>query len=54
MSRTFFWEELMLLTCIMHSSFIALKFHRDLMVRPYQYNEHHMLPEKGYDAASYP
>jgi hypothetical protein len=28
----FIWEELMLLTCIMHSSFIALKFHRDLMV----------------------
>jgi hypothetical protein len=24
------------------------------MVRPYWYNEHHMLPEKGYDAASYP
>jgi hypothetical protein len=48
------WEELMLLTCIMHSSSIALKFRRDLMVRPYRYIEHHMLPEKGYDAASYP
>ena len=50
----FIWEELMLLTCIMHSSSIALKFRRDLIVRPYRYNEHHMLPEKEYDAASYP
>jgi hypothetical protein len=50
----FIWEGLMLLTCIMHSSSIAWKFRRDLMVRPYRYNEHHMLPEKGYDAASYP
>jgi hypothetical protein len=50
----FIWEELMLWTCIMHSSSIALKFRRDLMVQPYRYNEHHMLPEKGYDAASYP
>jgi hypothetical protein len=50
----FIWEGLMLLTCIMHSSSIACKFRRDLMVRPYRYNEHHMLPEKGYDAASYP
>jgi hypothetical protein len=50
----FIWEEFMLLSCIMHSSSIALKFCRDLMVRPYRYNEHHMLPEKGYDAASYP
>jgi hypothetical protein len=48
------WEELVLLTCMMHSSSIALKFCRDLMVRPYWYNEHHMLSEKGYDAASYP
>jgi hypothetical protein len=48
------WEELMLLTCIMHSSSIALKFRRDLMVRPYRFIEHHTLPEKGYDAASYP
>jgi hypothetical protein len=43
----------MLLTCIMHSSSIAWKFRHDLMVRPYLYNEHHMLPEKRYDAASY-
>jgi hypothetical protein len=41
---------------VMHnaSSSIALKFHRDLMVRSYRYIEHHMLPEKGYGAASYP
>jgi hypothetical protein len=44
----------MMLSCIMHSSSIALKFRRDLMVRPYRYIEHHMLPEKGYGAASYP
>jgi hypothetical protein len=50
----FIWEELMLWTCIIHSSSIALKFRRDLMVRLYRYNEHHMLPDKGYDAASYP
>jgi hypothetical protein len=54
MSSTFYLGRLMLLTCIMHSSSIALKFRRDLMVRPYRYNEHHILPEKGYDAASYP
>jgi hypothetical protein len=50
----FIWEELIMLPCIMHSSSIALKFCRDLMVRPYRYIEHHMFPEKGYDAASYP
>jgi hypothetical protein len=44
----------MLLTCIVHSSFFAWKFHRDLMVRPYRYNKRHTLPEKGYDVASYP
>jgi hypothetical protein len=55
MSSTFlFGEELMMLSCIMHSSSIALKFRRDLMVRLYRYIEHHMLPEKGYGAASYP
>jgi hypothetical protein len=37
----------MLLTCIMHSSSIAWKFRHDIMVRPYRYNEHHMMPEKG-------
>jgi hypothetical protein len=49
----FIWEELMLLTCIMHSSSIVLKFRRDLMFRPYRYNEHHMLPEKGYEGRSH-
>jgi hypothetical protein len=41
----FIWEKLLWLPCIMHSSSIALKFRRDLMVRPYRYIEHHMLPE---------
>jgi hypothetical protein len=44
----------MLVSCIVHPSSFAWKFHRDLMVRPYRYNKHHTLPEKGYDAASYP
>ena len=54
LAHFFIWEELMMLSCIMYSSSIALKFRRDLMVRPYRYIEHHMLPEKGYGAASYP
>jgi hypothetical protein len=45
---------LMLVSCIAHPSFFAWKFRRDHMVRPYRYNKHHMLPEKGYDAALYP
>jgi hypothetical protein len=44
----------MLLSSIVHPSFFALKFCRDHMVRPYQYNKHHTLPVEGYDAASYP
>jgi hypothetical protein len=44
----------MSLTCIVHSLSFAWKFRRDLMVRPYQYNKHHTLLNKGYDAASYP
>jgi hypothetical protein len=44
----------MLVSCIVHPSFFAWKFRRDLMVRPYRYNKHHTLPEKGYDATSYP
>jgi hypothetical protein len=41
---------------VMHNAFIihCMEVRRDLMVRPYRYIEHHMLPEKGYDAASYP
>jgi hypothetical protein len=40
---------------VMHNAFIihCIKVCRDLMVQPYRYIEHHMLPEKGYDAASY-
>jgi hypothetical protein len=44
----------MLVSYIVHLSFFAWKFRRDLMVRPYRYNKHHTLPVKGYDAASYP
>jgi hypothetical protein len=44
----------MLVSCIVHPSFFVLKFCRDHMVRPYWYNKRHMLPEEGYDAASYP
>jgi hypothetical protein len=44
----------MLVSCIVHPSSFAWKFRRDLMVQPYQYNKRHTLPEKGYDAASYP
>jgi hypothetical protein len=50
----FIWGGLMLFICIVHSSSFAWKFRHDLMVRPYRYNKHHTLPEKGYDAASYP
>jgi hypothetical protein len=48
------WGGLMLLTCIVNSSSFAWKFRRDLLVWPYRYNKHHTLPEKGYDATSYP
>jgi hypothetical protein len=44
----------MLVSCIVHPSFFALKFCRDYMVRPYRYNKHHTLPEERYDVASYP
>jgi hypothetical protein len=44
----------MLVSCIVHPSFFVLKFCRDHMVRSYQYNKHHTLPEVGYDATSYP
>jgi hypothetical protein len=54
MFHTLYLRRTHVLTCIVHSSSFAWKFRRDLMVRPYRYNEHHMLPEKGYDAASYP
>jgi hypothetical protein len=41
---------------VMHSaSFILhLKLCHDHMVRPYRYIKHHILPEEGYNAASYP
>jgi hypothetical protein len=41
---------------VMHNAFIihCMEVCHDLMVWPYRYIEHHMLPEKGYDAASYP
>jgi hypothetical protein len=47
-------EDLMLFSCILHTSSFAWKFSRDHMVRLYQYTPHHTLPEEGYDAASYP
>jgi hypothetical protein len=47
-------EDLMLLSCILHTSSFAWKFCRDHMVWPYRYTQHHTLPEDGYDAASYP
>jgi hypothetical protein len=47
-------EDLMLLSCILHTSYFAWKFCHDHMVRPYRYTQYHMLPEEGYDAASYP
>jgi hypothetical protein len=45
-------EDLMLLSCILHTSSFAWKFCRDHMVRPYRYTPHHTLPEEGYDVAS--
>jgi hypothetical protein len=48
------WGGLMFVSCLVHSSSFAWKFHHNLMVRPYRYNKHHTLPKKGYDAASYP
>jgi hypothetical protein len=43
----------MLVSCIVHPSFFALKFCRDHMVRPYRYIKHYTLPDEVYDAASY-
>jgi hypothetical protein len=54
MFHTLYLRRTHVLACIVHSSSFVWKFRRDLMVRPYRYNEHHMLPEKGYDVASYP
>jgi len=41
---------------VMHNALIihCIEVSSRSMVRPYRYIEHHMLPEKGYDAASYP
>jgi hypothetical protein len=47
MFTTCWVKGLMLLSCIMHPSSFVWKFCRDHMVRPYRYNEHHTLPEKG-------
>jgi hypothetical protein len=48
MFNTFYLRRTHVLTCIVHISSFAWKFRRDLMVRPYWYNKHHTLPEKGY------
>jgi hypothetical protein len=50
----FIWEELMLLSCIMHSLFIAWKFIVILWSDRTGTLSIICLPEKGYDAASYP
>ena len=47
-------EDLMLLSCILHTSSFAWKFCHDHMVRPYRYTPNHTLPKEGYNAASYP
>jgi hypothetical protein len=53
MSSTFYLGRIHVV--VMHNAFIihCMEVCRDLMVQPYRYIEHHMLPEKGYDATSY-